>query len=348
MNKVKITGRSIGEGEPVFIIAEAGVNHNGDLNKAKSLIKAAQKAGADAVKFQTFTTDKLVSKNAPKTEYQKRITGTSESQYAMLKALELSYESYAILKEYSDSLGIAFLSTPYDEQSADLLEGIAIPAFKLSSADITNHGLLSHIASKDLPMIISTGMSTLGEVEEAVKLVENIGNSKLILLHCNFNYPARIEDVNLRAMITIKAAFQFPVGYSDHTMGIEVALAATALGASVIEKHFTLDRRLPGPDHAASLEPEELELMIRGIRKVEMALGSPRKEPKGEEMANRSISRRSVAAEVDIPAGVTITKEMLAIKRPGTGIPPKALHLVTGRKARVNIEEGEVITWDKV
>ena len=348
MITIKIADRLIGEGEPCFIIAEAGVNHNGDVNLAKKLIDVAREAGADAVKFQTFKAEELVTKSADKAEYQKKTTGTGETQYEMIKKLELPEEAHFELKSYADNHGIMFLSTPYDEGSADFLSRLGVVVLKISSADITNHPFLTHIAATNLPIILSTGMSTLGEVEEAIEAVTSNGNDKLILMHCNFNYPARVEDVNLRAMITLKQAFGFPVGYSDHTPGIEVALAAVALGAVAIEKHFTLDRNLPGPDHRASLEPGELKEMVASIRNVEKSLGSSIKRPFGEEAQNRAISRRSLVATTDIAAGMTITRDMIGIKRPGTGIPPKYLNTVEGSKALKSIRQDELITWDKV
>lgn len=346
MCKISIAGRSIGEGEPCFIIAEAGVNHNGDINLAKSLINATKEAGADAVKFQTFKTEKLVTKSAAKAEYQKITTGNSESQYEMLQKLELTREELIELKKYAEKEKIIFLSTPYDEASADFLKEIGVPAFKISSADITNTPLLIHIAKKRLPIIISTGMSTLGEVEEVAEAITSTGNRELVLLHCNFNYPANVEEINLRAMGTLKKAFGFPVGYSDHTLGIEVPIAAVALGACIVEKHFTLDRSLPGPDHRASLEPDELKTMVKSIRNVERALGTSIKRVSKSEAPNRRISRRSLVANRNISKGTTITKEMISIKRPGTGILPKYYNIVMGLQATREIKEEETLTWD--
>ena len=348
MTHLQIANRNIGDNEPCFIIAEAGVNHNGDVNLGKKLIEVAREAGADAVKFQTFKAEEVVTENAEKADYQKASTGAQESQYEMLKRLELSEEAHVELKRYADEQGIMFLSTPYDKESVDCLVRLGVSALKVSSADITNHPLLAHIAAKNLPVILSSGMSTLGEVEDAIEVITGIGNEQLILLHCNFNYPARMEDVNLRAMNTLKQAFGFPVGYSDHTMSIEVSLSAVALGAVVIEKHFTLDRSLPGPDHSASLEPAELKDMVTKIRNIEQALGSAVKYPAGEEIQNREICRRSIVAATDIPEGVVITSDMLDTKRPGTGISPKYVTALVGRKATWNIKKDELITWDKV
>ena len=345
---IKIFNRAVGEGEPCFIIAEAGVNHNGDVNLAKKLIDVAREAGADAVKFQTFTAERIVTRYAEKAEYQKRTTRKEESQYDMLTKLELSEKVHFELKEYANRQGIMFLSTPYDKESVDLLVRLGVSALKISSADITNHPLLAHMATKSLPLILSTGMSTLGEIEEAVEVITNGGNEQLILLHCNFNYPTKMEDVNLRAMLTLKQAFGFPVGYSDHTMGIEVSLCAVALGAGVIEKHFTLDRNLPGPDHGASLEPAELKDMVVKIRNIERALGSLIKRPSGEEVQNREVCRRSLVAATDIPQGTIITSDMLAAKRPGTGISPKHVKALVGHKVVATIRKDELITWDRV
>ena len=346
--RIEIGNHTVGYGQPCFIIAEAGVNHNGDFILAKKLVDAAKETGVDCIKFQTYSTDKLVTRTSPKPEYQKRGAPVNESQYQMLKKLELSHEDQAKLKKYAEAKKILFLSTPYDVDSINFLVGLGVQALKISSADITNLPLLTHAAATRLPIILSTGMSTLGEVEEAVKTILDSGNNKLILLHCNFNYPADAGDVNLRAMTTLQQAFQLPVGYSDHTPGHEVCLAAVALGAVVIEKHFTLDRNLPGPDHKASIEPSEMKELVSKIRKVEKALGSPIKRPSGAEIANRAISRRSITAAIDIRAGETITLEMLCLKRPGTGLEPKYMANLVGRKARYRISKDEFLDWGKV
>lgn len=348
MKKIKIGNKLIGEGEPCFIIAEVGVNHNGDIRLAKELIEKAKEVGADAVKFQTFQSENLVTQTTEMADYQKINIGQEQSQLEMLKKLELSQQDFVELKECARAKDILFLSTPYDKASVDILEKLNILAFKISSADITNHPLLGYIASKNLPVIFSSGMSTLGEIEEAINVMRATGNEKLILLHCNFNYPARLEEVNLRAMKTLETAFQIPVGYSDHTMGIEVPIAAVVLGARVIEKHFTLDRGLPGPDHKASLEPKELKEMVEKIRNVERALGSFRKFPTKSEAKNRKISRRSIVAATDISRGTVIGPGMICVKRPGTGIAPKYLKKVIGQRATQDIKEDELINWNKI
>ena len=343
---VKIGNKLIGNTSPCFIIAEAGVNHNGNISLAKKLIDAAKDADVDAVKFQTFFTENLVTKTAPKAKYQKITTGAAGTQYEMLKNLELRKEEFIELKEYAEKAKIIFLSTPYGKESSDFLEQIGVSGFKISSAEITNIPLVTHIAKKALPMIVSTGMSTLGEVGEAVSVIKASKNNEIILLHCNFNYPAEIGEINLRAMETLRKAFGLPVGYSDHTLGVEVLVAAVALGACVIEKHFTLDRNLPGPDHRVSLEPDELEIMVKSIRNVEKALGSFIKQPSKSEAPNRKISRRSLVANRDISKGVRITKGMINIKRPGTGIMPKHYNAVIGLEALKGVGKDEVLTWN--
>lgn len=341
---VAIGNGRVGRGAPVFVIAEAGVNHNGDLNNAKRLVEAAVEARADAVKFQSFRAEQIATDSAPKAAYQLQGTSTSESQLEMLRRLELSPGAHRELQAWCHQLGIIFLSTPFDEVSADFLDELDVPAFKISSGDITNLPLLEHVARKGKPVILSTGMSNLEEVAEAVVAIQNEGCDQLILLHCVTNYPASATDINLRAMHTMAEAFQVPVGYSDHTRGIEIALAAVALGARVIEKHFTLDRDLPGPDHRASLEPAELRAMIDGIRKVEAALGDGKKAPAESELDTARIARRSLVAAENICAGSKILREMIAAKRPGTGLAPAKLSLILGRTALVDIPAGSILT----
>jgi len=313
--KTKIGDELIGEEEPCFIIAEAGVNHNGSVELAKKLIDAAKDAGADAVKFQTFKAESVVVKDAQKAEYQKETTGEG-SQYVMIKKLELAEEDFRELADYAEKKDIMFLSSPFDKDSVDLLHELDVPAFKVGSGEITNLPLLRYIAKKGKPIILSTGMSTLGEIEEALDVIRSEGVEDIILLHCVSNYPARIEDVNLRAMGTLKQAFKLPVGFSDHTLGITAPIAAVALGACVIEKHFTLDRNLPGPDHRASLEPDELKEMVKAIREVEKALGNGIKKPTKEEEKIKKVAGRSIVAKVDISKGTRtpFTKFVLALK----------------------------------
>lgn len=331
-----------------YIIAEAGVNHNGSLELARKLVDAAFAAGADAVKFQTFKTENLLRKDAPKAEYQMRETDKNETQYEMLKKLELDENMHESLINYCREKGIQFLSTPFDHESLNLLtDKFDLPYIKIPSGELTNGPLLLKAAQTDKPIILSTGMSSLGEIELALAVlafgylnqqdspslfafkkayISNEGHkalqNKVVLLHCTTEYPTLYEDVNLRAMDTLKSAFGLPVGYSDHTLGISVPIAAVARGAKVIEKHFTLDRTLPGPDHQASLQPEELAMMVRCIREVERSLGSPRKFPVENELANMSVARKSIVASKDIRKGEMFSEDNISFKRPGSGMPP--------------------------
>ena len=332
----------------IFIIAEAGVNHNGSIELAKQLIDVAAKSSADAVKFQTFVAEEVVSTDAPKAEYQKQTTDASESQLDMIKKLELSKDDHQELMDYAINKNILFLSTPFDNRSVDRLVELGVPLIKISSGEITNHPFLKYISKKGLPIILSTGMSTLEEVEEAVSVINDAGCEDLTLLHCTSNYPARVEDCNLLAMETMADEFDVPVGYSDHTPGIYVPLAAAAMGACVIEKHFTLDKTLPGPDHRASLEPAEFEEMVRGIRLVEKARGSSMKAPVESELEVRGVARRSIVAKVDILAGTVITEDMLAFKRPGTGISPEDSNMLIGKTTTQDINEDEIFKFEKL
>lgn len=346
MHKLSIGGRNVGGGERTFVIAEAGVNHNGKIALAKKLIDVAREAGADAVKFQTFRADKLVTRQAGKAVYQAASTDASESQFDMLKKLELSDGEFRELDMYCREREIIFLSTPFDEGSADFLETLGMPAFKIASGEITNLPFLAHIATKKKPMIISTGMAGIGEVEKALETIGRTGNERVALLHCVSNYPTEPGDVNLRAMETLRHAFCVPVGYSDHTLGIEIALAAAALGACVIEKHFTLDRGMTGPDHGASLEPDQLREMVRGIRTIEQALGDGRKRPAASEQNTAAVARRSLVAARDIEAGEVLREDMIVIRRPGNGLAPALLPRLVGRKVKIAISEGELLSLE--
>jgi|TARA_Y100000031_G_scaffold77269_1_gene84915 N,N'-diacetyllegionaminate synthase len=306
------------------IIAEAGVNHNGSIATAKKMIDAAAEAGADLVKFQTFKAEALVIKSAEKTEYQKEITGTDESQFEMIKKLELDRAEHEELIKYCASKSIRFLSTAFDHDSIDLLTELSVPFFKIPSGEITNLPYLRHIGRMGKPIIMSTGMATLDEVRFALKVLLGSGaeKEKITILHCNTEYPTPMEDVNLNAMLTIQDELEIAVGYSDHTLGIEVSVAAVALGATVIEKHFTLDRTLSGPDHAASLEPHELKAMVTAIRNIEKAKGDGVKRPSKSETKNIPIARKSIVAKKTIIKGEAFSESNLAVKRPGTGISP--------------------------
>lgn len=346
--RFEIAGRQIGPGSPCFVIAEAGVNHNGDLGQALRLVDNAAAAGADAVKFQTFSADRLVIRRAGKAAYQLKATDPQESQYAMLKRLELSYADHERLYNHAAARAITLLSTPFDDESLDLLVALGLPAIKIGSGEVTNLPLLARAAATGRPIILSTGMAYLSEVEDAVRTIESHGAPPLVLLHCVSTYPAAVQDVNLRAMLTLVGAFGLPVGYSDHTLGIAAAVAAVALGACVLEKHFTLDRSLPGPDHRASLEPGELTAMIHTVRDVESALGDGRKRPVDAELDTLRVARKSIVSRVDIAAGATITADMLTTKRPGTGIQPADLGRVVGRVARIPIPADSVLRWEMI
>lgn len=347
MEQIKIAGRMVGPGAPCFVVAEAGVNHNGNFKLAKKMVEAAKRAGADAIKFQIFRSERMVARTAKKASYQRRATGGG-SQYDMLKKLELTEDEFRKLAAYAKRKSIIFLVSAFDEKSVDFLANIKVPAFKVPSGEITNFPLLEHIAEKEKPVILSTGMSAIGEVAEAISVLRSRGVKKIVLLHCVSEYPTRTEDINLRVMDTLRRKFRLPVGISDHTIGLTVPIAAVALGAVAVEKHFTLSRKLPGPDHGASLEPDELREMVVGIREVEKALGNGIKEPtKGEEVIKKTI-RRSVVAKMNIAKGTVITEKMLDLKRPGTGLEPKHLKKVVGKKAAKDMTPDELITFKKI
>lgn len=345
-SEIEIAGKKVGHGHPCFIIAEAGVNHNGDLELAFQLIRAAVDAGADAIKFQSYKTEDVVIPEAPKAEYQKRLTDSSETQYQMIQRFELSPQMHSEIISRCKQEGIPFLSSPFDEGSVELLNKLQIPAFKIPSGEITNLPLLTLVASKSKPIIISTGMAYLSEVEIAIRTIKTAGNDDYVILHCTSNYPAEAKDINLEAMRTMRSAFSAPVGYSDHTPGIEIPLAAVAMGACVIEKHLTLDNNMPGPDHAASLEPREFAAMVKGIRIVESARGHGRKEPVPSELSTAEVARKSLVSARDIEAGVTLTRQLIGIKRPGTGLQPAMRPDLVGRTAKVHIPANSIITLD--
>lgn len=327
----------------VLIIAEAGVNHNGNIELAYQLAKEAKKAGADYVKFQTFIPEKLVSKYASKAEYQKETTGASESQLAMLRKLALTQEDFLSLKKYCEEIGIGFLSTPFDLESLDFLDKLGVDFWKVPSGEITNYPYLRKIAETGKEVVLSTGMCNLDEVEAAVELLKQFGTKQITVLHCNTEYPTPLEDVNLLAMQELEQVLHLPVGYSDHTKGIEVPIAAVALGAKVIEKHFTLDKEMEGPDHKASLEPQELSEMVRCIRIIEMARGNGHKVRSKSEEKNVAIARKSIVAARDIKAGEILTEENITVKRPGSGISPMCWEQVLGTKAVKDFIEDELI-----
>ena len=326
----------------ILIIAEAGVNHNGSMELAKKLIDTAKECGADIVKFQTAKLSSLVSKSAPMAEYQKENTGKEESQKDMLSKLLLPFEDYKILADSCRNVGIKFLSTPFDAESIDFLDPL-LDIWKVPSGEITNYPYLVKVAKTNKDIILSTGMCTMAEVEDAVNVLRDNGAGKITILHCTTNYPTPMEDVNLKAMLTLREKFGCDVGYSDHTRGIEVPIAAAALGATVLEKHFTLDRNMEGPDHKASLEPDELRDMVLAVRNIEKALGDGNKTPTEAELANRLVARKSIIAARDIRKGEIFTEDNLTTKRPGNGISPMKWNEVIGKVAGRDYEEDEMI-----
>lgn len=329
----------------VFIIAEAGVNHNGSIELAKKLIEVASQAGADAVKFQTFKAEKLLSKNADKADYQKQTTDKTESQFDMIKKLELDLDTHKELISYCITKNIMFLSTPFDHGSIELLNDLGLEIFKIPSGEITNLPYLRHIGKLCKKVILSTGMADIGEIEDALDILISLGTKKenITVLHANTMYPTPMEDVNLKAMVTIGNTFDIAFGYSDHTLGIEVDIAAVAMGATVIEKHFTLDKTMEGPDHKASLEPDELKAMVKAIRNIELALGSSIKKPSKSEIPNMQVARKSIVASKNIQKGEIFTDENLAIKRPGNGISPMRWDEIVGTVASKEYKEDELI-----
>ena len=334
---------------PVFVIAEAGVNHNGDVARALQLCDAAKKAGADAVKFQTFRAEDLVVRGAPTAEYQARQTG-DQDQYAMLERLELSEDDHQKIKVHCDVIGIEFFSTPFSISAVDMLVKLGVKRLKLSSGELTHRALVEHAAATQLPLLMSTGMGTMNEIIEAVAWVSAArGHLRdVVVLHCTSAYPAPDETLNLLAMQSMAGELKMAIGYSDHSLGIEAPLAAVALGAVVVEKHLTLDRHLPGPDHSASLEPDEFLRMVQGIRRVSAMLGDGVKVPLPEERDTARVARRSVVAAIDIAAGEVITARMLICRRPATGIAPRDMQRVMGQSARVSIAAGSVLQWDQL
>ena len=340
---------TVGPGESCFIIAEAGSNHDGKLEQARQLIDVAAEAGVDAVKFQTFSAVKIAARTSDRVAQLKDEFGQyGRDLFEFYKKLELPSKWQLELMTYAQVKGLIFLSTPFDEEAVDQLDELGVAAFKIASFELVHLPLLRYVARKGKPIILSTGMANLGDVEDALQTIYEEGNEQVILLHCAINYPPCFESVNLAAMDTMRQAFQVPVGYSDHTLGITVPIAAVARGADVIEKHFTIDKSLPGPDHSFALGPDELQAMVQGIREAEAAIGSPIKQMAPDELIHFQRGRRSIFAAVAIPAGTTITAEMLTILRPGVGLKPKYLEVVIGRQARRDIETHEPITWDVI
>ncbi|MDE0582106.1 N-acetylneuraminate synthase [Planococcus sp. A6] len=328
-----------------YIIAEAGVNHNGNIELAKKLVDKAIEAGADCIKFQTFVAKNIVTRQAKTANYQQLNMNKVESQFNMLKGLELSFEDFIDLNDYCEKLGIEFLSTGFDLESINFLDSLNMKIWKIPSGDINNLPYLVKIAELKKPVILSTGMSNIVEIEAALEVLRKYGTEDITVLHCTTEYPAPYKDVNLNAMKTIEKEFNLPVGYSDHTNGIEVAIAAVAMGATVIEKHFTLDRQMEGPDHKASLEPEEFKAMVKAIRNIEQALGNFEKKPTPSEMKNIEIARKSLVASRRIEKGEKFSEENLTVKRPGKGISPMNWFEIIGQTSKQNFEEDELIEW---
>ena len=347
MHKVRIGDKSVGDDEPCYIIAEVGVNHNGDIELAMKMIDAAKLAGADAVKFQTFKSEGVTTGSVGMADYQKENIGKGESQLKMLKELELDYSAFPKLEEYCNKKGITFLSTPHSFDAIDFLDSL-VPAHKVGSGDLTNIPALESLAQKGKPVLISTGMATIEEVEEAVEAVRGSGNQQIVLLQCISNYPSSLQEQNLMTIKTLRKKFDVLTGFSDHTVGTTASLVAVTLGACLIEKHFTLDQSLPGPDHKASIEPDELKLLIELIRDVEASLGDGIKRPTEDEQKTSAIARKSLVARIDIPQGETIKRDMIDIKRPQTGLRPKRLKDIIGKKTKVDIQKDDVLTEDMI
>jgi sialic acid synthase SpsE len=349
MKEIDFGGRLIGEGHPAFVIAEAGVNHNGDLELGRALIREARSAGADAIKFQSYKAGKISTRTAPR--YWVEAEDPDGSQYDTFAKLDsFGPEEHRELFRYAREQGILCFSAPFDDEAVDMLDELGAPAFKIASADLTDHPLLEKVASKEKPVILSTGLATLSEIGEALEVLHRSGNDQVVLLHCTLQYPCDAENANLRMMLHMKAAFPgVPVGLSDHTLGIAVPQAAVTLGAVAIEKHYTVDKTLPGsPDHHLSVDPRDLRQMVDGIRTIEKAMGRYEKGPVEAESAAFKYARRSIVSARNIPKGTEITRSMITFKRPGTGIYPKHAGVVVGRTAKVDIPEDTVLEWSMV
>ncbi len=346
--EIKIGSKVVGAGRPCFIIAEAGVNHNGDLHMAKKMVDVAADAGADAIKFQTFRTTELVVKNAPKAQYQLKTSSPEESHFDMLQRLEMSEEMHGALLDYCSRRDIIFLSTPYDSPSLDLLVRLDVAALKIASTDVSNIPFLREAGQTKRPVLLSTGMSSLQEVDDAIAALRSAGNTALALFQCTSAYPTSPEQINLRVIREFAARYQVPTGFSDHTTGIDAAPLAVAAGACIIEKHFTLSRSLPGPDHAMSIEPDELSELVRTIRRVERMLGDGVKRVMPSEEENKRTHQKSLVVREPVKAGTIIGRHQLTCKRPGTGLPPAFIDRVVGRRALKNLEPDDIVTSDVI
>lgn len=348
MESVTIGSRRVGAGAPAYIIAEAGSNHDRKLDQALRLIDAAVEAGADAVKFQTFSAEKIQARTRDRAAYLDSLVEKGRSMQDLFRELELPREWHEKLAMSARACGLDFISTPFDEEAVDLLDSLGVPAIKIASFELWHLPLIRHAARTGRPLILSTGMANMGDVEDALEAARSEGNDQIILLHCAISYPPAWKDLNLRAIPTMAAAFRVPVGYSDHSPGHTADVVAVTLGASAIEKHFTIDKSLPGPDHPFALDPRELTEMVRAIREAEASLGSGEKRRAAAEEELYRVARRSLFAAVDIPKGTVITREMLAVLRPGTGLKPRYLEVVVGRVARADIRASDPITWEVV
>lgn len=346
MQEVEIAGKVVGGLNPVYVIAEAGINHNGSEELARKMINAAARNGADAIKFQSFRAEHLVS---PTACALLQVRGfTSQTLFEFFRSVELSPDAFRRLKMHADSLGLTFLSTPFDEEMADILEELGVPAFKIASGDLTHYPLLGHVARKGRPILLSTGMSYLTEVGQSVRFLQENGAPPLVLLHCVSAYPASPCELNLRAIAKLQQAFQVPAGFSDHSADPFFGIAAAAAGASVIERHFTLDREMPGPDQALSMEPDDLKRLVETLRLLESALGNGDKQPTSGEMENRKLSRRSIVARRQADAGEIIERDMLCLRRPGHGIPPTHLEALVGKTLAHSLVAGKALDWSDV
>lgn len=344
MQTFKIGDRSVGTGEPAYVIAEAGINHNGDMERAQQMVHVAKEVGVDCIKFQTFTAEGIMTKSAASAAHLDAGAGM-EDVYTFLQRMALSREDHEVLFALCGELGLNFLSSVFEPASVDLLENLGVSAYKIASMDLIHLTLLKYVAETGKPIVLSTGMGTMGEIERALDTIYSTGNEQVVLLHCVSVYPPDIEDVNLRAMDTIRTAFNVPVGFSDHTVGITVDLAAVARGGCVIEKHFTLDKTLPGPDQPISGDPDDFRRLVSGVRTVEAALGSAIKRPTEAEMGMRNGMRRSVVSAVDIGEGTAVTEDMVTFKRPGSGIPPSDLAHIVGRTTRREIPADTLVEY---
>lgn len=348
IKEIRIADKIIGQTSPVFIIAEAGVNHNGDIEIARRLVKEAALCGVDCIKFQTFKAEQVVTSSAPKAAYQLKTTDTTESQIDMLRKIELSREDHIIVKKYAEEMGLIFISTPYNFDDVDFLESIHIQAYKVASGQIVETPFLRKIARTGKPIILSTGMATLAEVDNALMAIQEEGNEKVILMQCTTNYPSNITDANLRVLNTYQSTFDVLTGYSDHTIGDEAAIVSVALGAVMLEKHFTIDKSLPGPDHSSSITPDELKTLVKKIRNAQASLGSALKRPGVIERVNALNMRRSLVASRFIGKGEKFTADNITFKRPATGLPPLFYDMIVGRRALKEISLDEIISMEMV